>query len=147
MLVAAVAIDLAANFATRPSCAVHVDIRSAGTYGSDQLVDFSGIEALITCCLGRRDVWTNVGCDDRARDGCGRRGTRLGTRRTIAEIGAEKHGDTTVYPDISNVNMGLLHSPFKIGIAEFPVDARFIVADPCGESTIAGCETADGVSS
>jgi hypothetical protein len=53
----------------------------------------------------------------------------LGSSRTVAEVGAEKHGDATVHALLSKVDVGLLDSAFEIFIAEFPVNSRLIVTD------------------
>src|SRR6185295_10024891 len=93
VVVAAVAVDLAANFTTGPGRAVDVYISRASANGGDKFIHFSGIQSLCSGGCGRRNIWTHVCSDDRARDRCGRRGTWLSSGRTIAEISAKKHGN------------------------------------------------------
>ena len=61
-----VAVDLAANLAARPQCAVDVDVSRTGTDGSDQLVDLTDIDTLSSGGRGGRDVRTNIGRNDGA---------------------------------------------------------------------------------
>ena len=47
--VTAVAVDLAADFAARPSGAVNVYVSSSGSNGSDQFIKFSGADSAFIC--------------------------------------------------------------------------------------------------
>jgi len=129
VLVAAVAVDLAANFATGPGCAVDVHISGASADRFDQFVDFTGVDALSPRRRSGRNVGTNVGREDRARDSRRWRGTRLRASRTVAEVGAEKYAYAAVHTHVSKVYVGLLDCAFEIGIAEFPVNSRLVVTD------------------
>jgi hypothetical protein len=58
VVVAAVAVNLAADFASGPPGAVNVDISSPGTYRCEQFVKFSSADASFICKvsnIGRRD--------------------------------------------------------------------------------------------
>src|SRR5687767_1618976 len=67
VLVAAVAVDLAADFAAWPGRAVNVHISGAGSNSPDQLVNLSGIQTLISRGLSGWDVGTDISCDDGTR--------------------------------------------------------------------------------
>ena len=55
-----VAVDLATNFTTWPSRAVNVHIGRTGAHRLNELVDFTGIHALVPRGQSRRDIGTNV---------------------------------------------------------------------------------------
>src|SRR5688572_25510869 len=60
VLVAAVAVDLAANLAAGPGRAVDVHVGGASADCFDQLVDFAGVQALSACGRSGRDVRADV---------------------------------------------------------------------------------------
>jgi len=132
VIVAAVAVDLAADFAARPSGAVDVRVSCTGTNSRDQFVKFSGANSPLIGKVG------DVQCRDSAGYCCWCRRTRLSPRRAVAEIGAKEHADGTSYALLSKVNMSLLDSPFEVGVTKLPVDARFIIADTRGECANTG---------
>ena len=63
---AAVAVDLAADFAAGPGRAVNVDVGCAGTNGFDQLGDLARVDSLGPRSRGGRDVRAHVGGEDGA---------------------------------------------------------------------------------
>ena len=97
MVVAAVAVDLAADFAAGPHGAVNIYVRRAGTNSLDQLINLAGIDSLGPCSRSGRDVGTDVRSENRAGYGCRRCRTGLNSCRAVAEIGAEKHADAAIY--------------------------------------------------
>lgn len=117
VVVAVVAVDLAANLATRPSRAVNVDVGSVGANRLDQLVKFAGRD---TALVGKV---SDVHRRNRARDLRRRRRTGLRSRRTVAEVGAKEHADGTSHRLLSKVDMGLLDGAFEILVSQFPINA------------------------
>ena len=97
VIVRAVAVDLAADFAARPECAVYVHVSRTRTHRPDQLVDFTGVDSLGSRRCGSRDIRTYVRSQYRARDRGWRRRTWLNSRWTITKIGAEENADTAIY--------------------------------------------------
>ena len=89
--VAAVAVDLAADFAAWPSGAVDIHIRRTVADRVDQFINFAGVEALVPRREGSRDVRTYIGSQDCSGYRCRWRRTRLNSCRTIAEVRAEEH--------------------------------------------------------
>ena len=138
MVVTAVAVNLAADLAARPGGAVDVHISGAGTNCLNQLVNFAGIQSLISRGQSCWDVGTYVGCEDRTRYRGGRCGAGLNSRRTVAQIGTKEDADAAVHTNITDVDMSLLDSAFKIGVTEFPVNSRFIIADAGVKGSTAG---------
>jgi len=132
VIVAAVAVELAANFAARPSGAVNVRVSCTDTNSRDQFVKFSGADSPLVSKVG----------DVRCRDGAGYRrwwrGTRLSSRRAVAEIGAKEHADGPGYTFLSEVDMSLLNGSFEVGVTKLPVDARFVIADTRAECAVTG---------
>src|SRR5215216_760175 len=101
VFVAAVAVDLAADFAAEPSGAVNVYVSSPSTNRRDQFVKFTGANSLVIRKVG------HVRRRDSAGYGCWRRGTGLSSRGTIAEVGAKEHADRTTHALLSKVDMSL----------------------------------------
>ena len=66
VLVSAVAVDLAADFATGPPGAVNVHRSRARAYGLDQLVHLAGLQALRSRRRRGRNIWTYICGVDRA---------------------------------------------------------------------------------
>lgn len=130
VLVAAVAVDLAANFTTGPQRAVDVHVGGACADGVDQLIDLARVDTLSPRCGSCRDVRADVSRYDSAGYGRRWRRTRLSSSRTIAEVGAEKYADAAVNALLSKVDVGLLNGAFEISVAEFPIDSGSVVADP-----------------
>ena len=130
--VAAVAIDLAADFTTGPPGAVNVDVSGARTDRCEQLVKFSSADATLI-----REV-CNIGCRDGSRDRRRRRGTRLSAGRSIAEVRAKEHTDRASYGFLSEVDVSLLNGAFEICVAQRPVDVRVVIADTRIEGAITG---------
>src|ERR1041384_5913366 len=83
VLVAAVAVDLAANFAAGPARAVNVHVSGPRTDRRDQFVEFSSANAAFICEVSYID------CRDGARYGSWWRRTRLSAGWSIAEVGAK----------------------------------------------------------
>ena len=90
-LVAAVAVDLAADFTTGPPGAVNVDVSFSCTYRREQLVKFSGADATLI-----REI-SDIHGRDGARDRRRRRRTGLSAGRSIAEVRAQEHADRARY--------------------------------------------------
>lgn len=139
VVVAIIAVDLAANFATGPRCGVNVDVCGARTHRSDQFIDLTSVDSLSPSGSSRRNIRTNVGSEDGARNRRRRRGTRLRTRRTIAQVGAQKHADAAVYALLSKVDVRLLDGAFEVLIAQCPVNAASVITDPRIELAGTGC--------
>ena len=131
-LVATVAVDLAADFATGPPGAVNVDVSGARTDRLEQLVKFSSTDATLI-----REV-CNIHCRDGARDRRWRRGTWLRAGRSIAEVRAKEHADRASYGFLSEVDVSLLNGAFEICVAQLPVNVRIIVTDTRIEGAITG---------
>ena len=123
VIVAAVAVDLATNFAERPSRAVNVYVSSTGTNRLDQFIEFTGANTPLI-----RQV-SNIRRGNGAR--YRRWWCRTGLRPcgAIAEIGAKEHADRASHALLSEMDMGLLDSAFKVGVAKLPINSRFIIAD------------------
>lgn len=132
VLVAAVAVDLAADFAARPARAVNVHVSSACTDRRDQFVEFSSADAAFVCEV------SYIGCRDGARYRSGWRRTGLSAGRSIAEVRAKEHADGTSHALLSEVNMRLLDRTFEVCITQFPVNARIVIADTRFEGSITG---------
>ena len=132
MLVAAVAVDLAANFAAGPARAVNVHVSGARTDCRDQFVEFSSANAAFICEVSYID------CRDGARYGSWWRRTRLSAGWSIAEVGAKEHADRTSHALLSEVNMRLLDRTFEVCITQLPVNARIVIADTRFEGSITG---------
>lgn len=131
-MVAAVAVDLGADFAARPSSAVNVYVSGAGANRIDKFAEFArGNTALVREV---RDVYRR----DRAGDLCRWRRTGLRSRRTVAEVGAKEHADGASHRLLSKVNVSLLDGAFESVVSQFPIDARFIFADGCVEGPVTG---------
>ena len=132
MFVAAVAVDLAANFAARPARAVNVDVSGARADCREQLIEFSSTDATFICQV--RDVC----CGDGARYRCRGRGTGLSAGRSVAEVRAKEHADWASYGLLSEVDVSLLDGAFEIGVTKRPVNVRVVIADPRIERSITG---------
>lgn len=132
VVVAAVAVDLAANFAARPARAVNVYVSSTGANRFDQFWEFPGRDTALIREVGY--VYRRDGAGDLGRW----RRTRLRSCRTIAEIGAKEHADWTSHGLLSKVNVRLLNGAFEVVVSELPFDLRAIFADARAECSIAG---------
>ena len=141
VIVAAVAVDLATDFAAWPSRAVNVYVSSSGSNRLDEFIEFAGANTPLI-----RQV-SNIRRHDGARDRRRWCRTRLSPCGTIAEVSTKEHADGTSHALLSKVDMRLLNSAFKIGVTKLPINSRFIVADTRIERPITVVETADGVSS
>src|SRR6188474_3334964 len=108
VFVAAVAVDLATNFATGPARAVNVDVSGARADRREKLIKFSGTDATFICQVS--DVCGRDGARYRRRG----RGTWLSARRSIAEVRAKEHADGTSHALLSKVDMCLLDSAFEV---------------------------------
>ena len=89
VVVTAVAVDLAADFAAGPARTVNIYVSSTGTYRRKQFVKFSSADSSFV-----REVGHIRRCDG-SRYRSWWRWAGLGPSRTIAEIGAKEHADRT----------------------------------------------------
>src|SRR5688572_26636341 len=118
MIITVTMFDLAADFATRPSGAMHVHIQCAGAKSCQELVKLSSVESLIPGCLRCRNIRTDIGRRDCSRDGCRGCRTWLGSSRAVTQVRAEKNSDTTVNSSLAQVDMSLLNGPLQIRILQ-----------------------------
>src|SRR6185436_4724203 len=113
-------LNLATDFTAWPSRAVNVYISGASTNRADQFIKFASADTSLICQV------SNIRRHDGARYRCGGRWTRLRSCRSITEVSAEEHADGTSHALLSKMNMSLLDSTFKVVVAKFPLNTRFI---------------------
>src|ERR1041384_2753219 len=132
VVVAAVAVDLAADFAAWPSGAVNIHVSRTGTNRREQLIKFSSTDSPLIRKVG------NIRRRYGARYLCWWRWAGLSTRRAVAEIGAKEHADGTSHALLSKVDVSLLYSAFKVVISQLPIDSRVVIADTRVECAVTG---------
>ena len=124
--------QLAADFTSRVSRGVDVDVGRPRAHSGKEFIEFPGIESLGSRPRGCRDVRADVCRPNRSGDH-GRRGrTGLRSRRPVTQVRTQEHGDSAVHANVADVDVRLLHGALEIGVGELPFDLGTI-ADARGE--------------